>query len=416
MQGSLLRRAFSTICNQNRKIARVDLIVPYKNELSLQIVKVVFSLIVTFLLFNAAGAYAQQPRLATFHETAQVIVDQKFQNKTSTSITVMSTSTQEIRIPVELDQKIRDTENVVAVVITNEDQCVLGVINQACVLINISREGFEGGINETQSNARKIGDSLIADINKAFDINTKFHSVFVHFDDKINRELETSGIISGRGIVSAVYTMQKSDTSFLYEKLSAILLPKQIRDSGGFLDIAKKISNDSVSSVTFSIIPKGATSIFQFQVSRDYPIETKMTSISPLELFGTEKIERSNYFKAGFFPLNSLIQIVVLSNETMKVTSHGSDLIPTTEKDGEKYPSDLTKNGWLFDPDSGDKIVGKYLFGKTFEVNKNDLKLTISNSIQSGPPIDNSLYILSGITIAAAVAIFFYLKNPRAKR
>ena len=382
----------------------------------MQLVKVVFSLIVTFLLFNAVGAYAQQPRLATFHETAQVIVDQKFQNKTSTSITVMSTSTQEIRIPVELDQKIRDTENVVAVVITNEDQCVLGVINQACVLINISREGFEGGINETQSNARKIGDSLIADINKAFDINAKFHSVFVHFDDKINRELETSGIISGRGIVSAVYTMPKSDTSFLYEKLSAILLPKQIRDSGGFLDIAKKISNDSVSSVTFSIIPKGATSIFQFQVSRDYPIETKMASISPLELFGTEKIERSNYFKAGFFPLNSLIQIVVLSNETMKVTSHGSDLIPTTEKDGEKYPSDLTKNGWLFDPDSGDKIVGKYLFGKTFEVNKNDLKLTIGNSIQSGPPIDNSLYILGGITIAAAVAIFFYLKNPRAKR
>jgi hypothetical protein len=210
--------------------------------------------------------------------------------------------------------------------------------------------------------------------------------------------------------------MPKSDTSFLYEKLSAILLPKQIRDSGGFLDIAKKISNDSISSVTFSIIPKGATSIFQFQVSRDYPIETKMTSISPLELFGTEKIERSNYFKAGFFPLNSLIQIVVLSNETMKVTSHGSDLIPTTEKDGEKYPYDLTKNGWLFDPDSGDKIVGKYLFGKTFEVNKNDLKLTISNSIQSGPPIDNSLYILGGIAVAAAVAIFFYLKNPRAKR
>ena len=382
----------------------------------MQIVKAVFSLIVTFLLFNAVSAYAQQPRLATFHETAQVIVDQRFQNKISTSITVMSTSIQEIRIPVELDQKIRDTENVVAVVITNEDQCVLGVINQACVLINISREGFEGGINETQSNARKIGDSLIADINKAFDINTKFHSVFVHFDDKINRELETSGIISGRGIVSAVYTMPKSDTSFLYEKLSVILLPKQIRDSGGFLDIAKKISNDSISSLTFSIIPKGATSIFQFQISRDYPIETKMTSISPLELFGTEKIERSNYFKAGFFPLNSLIQIVVLSNETIKVTSHSSDLIPTIEKDGEKYPSDLTKNGWLFDPDSGDQIVGKYLFGKTFEVNKNDLKLTISNSIQSGPPIDNSLYILGGIAMAAAVAIFFYLKNPRAKR
>jgi len=384
----------------------------------LQIAKVVFSLIVTFLLFNAVSAYAQQPRLATFHETAQVIVDQRFQNKTSTSITVMSTSIQEIRIPVELDQKIRDTENVVAVVITNEDQCVLGVINQACVLINISREGFEDGINETQSNARKIGDSLIADINKAFDINTKFHSVFVHFDDKINRELETSGIISGRGVVSAVYTMPKSDTSFLYEKLSAILLPKQIRDSGGFLDIAKKISNDSVSSLTFSIIPKGATSIFQFQISRDYPIETKMASISPLELFGTEKIERSNYFKAGFFPLNSLIQIVVLSNETMKVTSHSSELIPTIEKDGEKYPSDLTKNGWLFDPDSGEQIVGKYLFGQTDKATDQDLKFTIgdlSSQTTTGNPADSSPYILIGIGIAAAIAIVWYLKNIRTK-
>jgi len=381
----------------------------------LQETKLVFSLIIAFLLFNAISAYAQQPRLATFHETAQVIVDQRFQNKTSTSIAVMSTSVQEIRIPIELDQKIRDTENVIAVVLTNEDQCILGVINEVCVLINISREESEGGISETQSNARKIGDSLIGDINKAFDINTKFHSVFIHFDDKINRELETSGIISGKGVVSAVYTMPKSDTSFLYEKLSAILLPKQIRDSGGFLDIAKKISNDSISSVTFSIIPKGAASIFQLQVSRDYPIETKMTSISPLELFGTEKLERSNYFKAGFFPLNSLIQVVVLSDETMKVTGHGSNLIPIIEKDGEKYPSDLTKNGWLFDPDSGDKIVGKYLFGKTFEANKNDLKLTISTSMQSETTVDNSLYILAGIAIAAVVAIFFYLKNPRTK-
>ena len=381
----------------------------------MQETKLVFSLIIAFLLFNAISAYAQQPRLATFHETAQVIVDQRFQNKTSTSIAVMSTSVQEIRIPIELDQKIRDTENVIAVVLTNEDQCILGVINEVCVLINISREESEGGISETQSNARKIGDSLIGDINKAFDINTKFHSVFIHFDDKINRELETSGIISGKGVVSAVYTMPKSDTSFLYEKLSATLLPKQIRDSGGFLDVAKKISNDSISSVTFSIIPKGAASIFQLQVSRDYPIETKMTSISPLELFGTEKLERSNYFKAGFFPLNSLIQVVVLSDETMNVAGHGSNLIPTIEKDGEKYPSDLTKNGWFFDPDSGDRIVGKYLFGKTFEANKNDLKLTISNSMQSETTVDNSLYILAGIAIAAVVAIFFYLKNPKIK-
>ena len=184
----------------------------------MQGVKLVFSLMITFLLFNAFTAYAQQPRLATFHETAQVIVDQRFQNKTSTSITVLSTSIQEMRVPAELDQKIRDTEHVVAVVITNEDQCVLGVTNNACVLINIASEGFKNGTNEARDNARPIGDSLINDINKAFNIDAKFNSVFIHFNDKINRELETSGIISGRGIVSAVYTVPKYDASFLYDK------------------------------------------------------------------------------------------------------------------------------------------------------------------------------------------------------
>ena len=60
-------------------------------------------------------------------------------------------------------------------------------------------------------------------------------------------------------------------------------------------------------------------------------------------------------------------------------------------------------------------IVGKYLFGKTFEASQNDLKLTIGNSTQSETPVDSSLYILAGIAIVAAAAIFFYLKNPRAK-
>ena len=103
----------------------------------------------------------------------------------------------------------------------------------------------------------------------------------------------------------------------------------------------------------------------------------------------------------------------------MRISGHGSQTIPTVEKDGEVYPSDLTKNGWLFDPASGNKIVAKYLFGKTVEVTSNDLKFNIGDSSSTDTaieiPADNSLYILIGIGIAAVVAIVWYLKNIRIK-
>ena len=374
---------------------------------------------IILLCLSTYAAYAQQPRLATFHESAQVIIDQKFQNQTSTSISVLSTSTQEFRVPVELDQKIHNMKNITAIVITNEDQCVLGVVNEACVLINISREGFTGGVTEAQAKGKEIGDALIMDINKAFNIDAKFHSIFIHVNDKINKELETSGVISGTGTVSAVYTFSKYDTSFLYEGLSTLLIPDEIRNSGGFLDVAKKMADDPTSSVTFSITAKTGTSLFQLQVSRDQKITDKLTSINTLKFFGVEKLERSNYFSSGFFPLNSLVQVVVLSRDPIEITSYPSQIIPIVEKDGEKYPSDITKNGWFFDPDSGDKIIGKYLFGKTVEVASNDLQFNIgelSSPIETATiPADNSLYILIGIVIAAAVAIVWYLKNIRTK-
>lgn len=375
---------------------------------------------IILLCLDTYTAYAQQPRLATFHETAQIVIDQKFQNQTSTSISVLSTSNQELRVPIELDQKIHSIKNVTAIVITNEDNCVLGVIDEACVLINISRDGFTGGVIEAQDKGKEIGNTLIDDINKAFNIDAKFHSVFIHVDDKISKELETTGVISGRGTISAVYTFTKYDTSFLYEGLSTLLIPNEIRNSGGFLDVAKKMTDDPMSSLTFSIIPKTGTSLFQLQVSRDQKITENITSIDTLQFFGVEKLERSSYFSSGFFPLNSIIQVVVLSKDPIKITSHGSQIIPTVEKDGEMYPSDVTKNGWLFDPDSGDQIIGKYLFGKTVEATNQDLEFTIgylSSPIQPTPKItaDNSPYVLIGVGIAAAIAIVWYLKNIRVK-
>lgn len=385
------------------------------------------------VLFSTPNnTYAQQPQLSTFHEIAQVIVDQKILNQTTATITLASTSTGEMRVPPELDQKIHGIKNVVAVVITNEDKCVLGITDSVCVLINISNEGLDK-IEQMQAKGHEVGDSLINDINKAFSLDAKFNSVFIHSEGAMNKELQTSGVVSGKGIISAVYTMPKSDSSYLYETFTTILLAQQIRDAGGFLEVAKKIAADPNSSVTFSIIPRGEKSVFQLQVNRDYPNKNKITTISPLELLGAQKLERSSYFNVGFFPLNSLVQVVVLSKEVMKVTSHGSELVPTFEKDGEKFPNDLTKNGWLFDPGSGTQIVGRYIFGKTSEVSKADLQLTIGNSTLSETPSTiplpevierpptsettnyNLLYIPIGVGIAVVAAIFLFIKKRKKK-
>ena len=94
------------------------------------------------LVFIYEESFAQEPRLATFQETAQIIIDQSISNNVTAAVSLQSTSNQEIRVPVELSEKIQDTERVVAVIITSEEQCVLGVQNESCVMVNISREGI----------------------------------------------------------------------------------------------------------------------------------------------------------------------------------------------------------------------------------------------------------------------------------
>ncbi|MGI0097428.1 MAG: hypothetical protein ACREAJ_03490, partial [Nitrosopumilaceae archaeon] len=159
------------------------------------------------VFFSSAQVYAQEPKLATFQETAQLIIDQSISNNVTVAISLQSTSNQEIRIPTELAKKIQENKKVLSVIITSEEQCVLGVpIDESCIMINMSVEGIEGGIKAIQDTGRLIGDSLINDINNAFETNAKFHSVFLNQRDETNRALGTSGVISGQGTFSAVYT------------------------------------------------------------------------------------------------------------------------------------------------------------------------------------------------------------------
>ncbi|MFQ5476801.1 MAG: hypothetical protein ACE5DT_07225 [Nitrosopumilus sp.] len=359
-------------------------------------------------------AYSQEVSLATFQETAQIIVDKSISQNVTASITLQSTSIQEIKIPAELEQKIREDGRIKAVIFTNQDQCILGIADQSCIMINVARNPEDRGIIAIQDSTKEIAELYIDEINQTFDTDAKLHSVFVHTDDEANKALETSGVISGKGMVSAVYTMPVEDTNSMYEKISAILIPKIIRDEGGFYNIAKNLSFEENAKMTFSLIPLDSKSLLQLKLSVDYPNKaTSISEISPLEFLKTDKLDRSDYFSSGFYPLNSIIQVVVLSPEETNVSNVKGNIVPTQIINNEKIPIDITKAGWVFDPEEGQRIQGKYIFGEETSINKEDLKFSLGGTqlqIES-TEFDESVVVVIIITIVAIAAAIFYLKG-----
>jgi hypothetical protein len=361
--------------------------------------------------------YSQEIGLATFQESAQIIIDKKISQESIASITLSSSNIQEIIIPTELEQKIRENQRIQAVVITNQNNCTLGVYDQSCIIINIERNPEDKGIFAIQDSSREIADSYIDEVNQVFDTDAKFFQVYVHTNDETNQALDTSGIISGNGIISAVYTMPMEDTNSMYGKLSSMLLSKSIRDSGGFYDTAKILSMKQNSKMSFSITPLESKSLLQLRISTNAPITSQMEGltpkISPLEFFNIESLSRSDYFSSGNYPLNSIFQIVIISNNETNVSDVKGDIIPTQNIDGIEMPTELTKNGWIFDPQKGKTVQGKYIFGESTSVNENELKFSLGgNNLQSKEiELDESIAVVIIITVVSIGAAIFYLKG-----
>src|SRR5574337_891290 len=395
---------------------------------------IVALLIFTILMSSFSCVYAQKPRLGTYRETAQVLVDEKIQNQTTAFITLSSTSPLEMHVPTTLDQKITNTANVTSVAITNANSCVEGVNDQTCIIITIYSPSLISSYNITkiQTTARAIGDTLINDTNKAFLLNASFWSVYVQPKGELSNALGTSGTLSGNRTISVVYTAPQLKSSYLFDQLTSILLPTQIRNAGGFYDVAKKMADSVNSTVTFAITPTTTNnqSIYQLQVSTHAPIKGKITTVNPLDYFGVSQLNRSSYFSGGFFPLNSLFEVSVISNnETTAITNHGGNMVPTNDQG---IPTDLSKSGWIFDPSSGQRITGIYIFGTTTSVTDDDLTLTIGSS-SSQPALvqpqtnssttsstpkntsDYSTYVVIGIVIAGGAAVYLFTKRRDRK-
>ena len=376
--------------------------------------KIFFLILIVLIGISTNYVYSQELSLATFQEIAQIIVDKSISQNVIASITLQSTSIQEIRIPPELEQKIRESDRINAIVLTNHDKCVLGVVDQSCIMINVERDFADKGIIAIQDSTKEIAELYIDEINQAFDTDAKFHSVFLHTNDDINEALETSGVISGTGTISAVYTMPMEDTNSMYEKISAILLPKIIREGGGFYDVAKDLSFEENSEMTFSLIPLDSKSLLQLKLSVNYANKAPTISeISPLEFLKVENLKRSDYFSSGLYPLNSIIQVVVLSSENTNVSDVKGNIVPTQIIDNEKIPTDISKEGWVFDPEEGQRIQGKYIFGEKASVSKEELKFSLGGAQLQVKKVefDESIVVVIIITIVAIAAALFYLKG-----
>ena len=376
--------------------------------------KIIFITMIALIGISTNFAYSQEVSLATFQEIAQIMIDEKESQKVTASITLQSTSVQEIKIPAKLEQRIRENESISAVVITNQDQCILGVTDESCILINVKRNLNDTNFLAIQNSTLNVSGQFIDEINDIFDTKAKLHSTFIHPNDETNTALQTSGVISGRGTISAVYTMPMEDTASMYEKISAILIPKTIRDSGGFYDVARNLSTDKNSKMTFSIIPSGNKSLLQLRLSTNYSeIESNTEKINPLEFLKTNELKRSGYFSEGFYPLNSIIQVVILSLEDTNISDVRGNIISTQIIDNEKIPTDLTIHGWIFDPEEGQVIQGKYLFGERASLSSEELEFSLGgDSIQvEKQEFDESVAVVIIITIVAIAAALFYLKG-----
>ncbi|MCJ8306389.1 MAG: hypothetical protein HRU07_04995 [Nitrosopumilus sp.] len=368
--------------------------------------------LITLIIISSNYAYSQEVRLSTFQETAQIIIDKSLSQNVTASITLQSTSIQEIKIPAELEQKIRENDRIKAIILTNQNQCILGVVDKSCIMINVERNRDDKGIRAIQDATKEIAESYIDEINQAFDTNAKFHSIFIHSVGESNEALDTSGVISGKGMISAVYTMPMEDTNSMYEKISAILIPKVIRESGGFYDVARNLSFEKNAKMTFSLISLESKSLLQLKLSVDYPNKaTTISKISPLEFLKTENLKRSDYFSTGFYPLNSIIQVVILSPENTSISNIKGNVIPTQIIDNEKIPTNITKEGWIFDPDEGQRIQGKYIFGEEKLVNKEKLEFSLGDEQYQEIEFDESIVVVIIISIVAIAAALFYLKG-----
>ena len=311
---------------------------------------------------------------ADFQEHLQVVVNMK-KGTTEISASLLSPNWQDILIPPKLEKSIFNSERLHSIVFTNEWQCAPGVLTNPCVLVQIAREDL-GEFTETiQKNTREISDQIIVD-SQFIGINAKFHSIII----------ESAKPSEGKPpLATAVYTTKTFLTPKLVSLIGDQLLDKEIRDAGGFYDLLNKLTENEFTEFSLTLRPSNDSILRTIMVTLStsgLPEEMLTDTIDPLNLIGAsvadfpqDKIYRSKYFSEGFFPLNSIFNIIVITEPDYQIKSVNGGLIATITSS-----TDLENSGWFFTSNSNGKIEGRYLFGSDTLASNHDLTFSITNN------------------------------------
>ena len=321
------------------------------------------------------------PEQHPLQEQIQVIIDRtKLENKIS--VGWLSTDPNDIRLPHTLEA-ISSNPQIVSLTITNEFACAPTQIEKACVIIEVAREGLGDNITEILQNTREITDSVLLDGegDTVLYFQPKFYSTTII--EKISYDGLKKSLVS-----KAVYTITKTPTDRMFSMLSNTILSENIKTSGGFYNNAEKLSEYVFSEYTLALIPLEnkmlrtlhivwtcSNELRELIACDEGNIDEQIArgNINPLDFIHVENISRSKIFADQFLPLNSIIQVLIYSEEDLQVKSVNSNLIETVDKLG-----DIQESGWFFPEDrTGQAIDARYIFGKELSVSKNSLGFSI---------------------------------------
>ena len=401
--------------------------------------------------------------LELYKETGNFLI-KKTAGDVEVVIGLQSTSNDDFTFSDVVIEKIKAESIVQSVVFTNMSEidhngdlvgCVPGVKgDEQCIMINMDfteikkfitdddREQVDGKINRVQIETQRIGDSLIDQINESLGTNVKFHSVFIQtqmtdYDEDSEDKQQ---------LISAVYTSPKQTSYDLINSFSELILSDKITNGGGFYNIAKEFSKDetrdlklysgeivgqtiSPSIVSLTIYPTDDGARYLLNVSVIYRnVASSIAEIDPLEYLNITELERSKYFENEFVPLDSLLDLIIVTPENQPIMI-GSTNVKIIEKISNV--SDINNKGWFFDSPYGNFIAGKFLFGESNLVTNDELKLEIVpwdeeiGEIQSSvlaeitedtsveeSEVEQSQYVILAIIIVVAVAAaIYYLKG-----
>ena len=317
------------------------------------------------------------PDNVAMQEQFKLIIDETKQLN-RLSIGILSTDPNDIKFPDKIED-LSSNPKISSFSLTTKFACAPTKIQSACIIIDVEREGLGDNLEEIRKNTLEITDEIVAKGVMMF--SPEIYSVTLQ--PKISFDGSEQAII-----VRAIYTITKPSTDVLFTALTPMLINSNIIAAGGFFNNAEKLSENFFSELTLTLMPFGNNALHMFHVSLTCsdklpevpPCTTEKNTgeqfargdINPLDFIQVENINRSKIFADKFLPLNSVIQVLIFSEQDLQVKSVNSNVIETLQNLG-----DIQESGWFFTSKSGKIIDGRYIFGQESSVSKNDLSFSI---------------------------------------